>query len=145
MENITLGEIQTIITFIATFITSGGIILAFALKIGKKILDKSLEPFNKRIDEMDKGRKEQHKETLSKISYLEEIVDTNDIDTVRSRIVAFDNLVRLETNQIKRYQYDTIYKDITKWKFYHKKYPELNGEIDAAIENIQESFKKAKF
>lgn len=145
MENVTLGQIQTIITFIATFITSGGIILAFALKIGKKILDKSLEPFNKKIDEMDKNRKEQHNETLSKIKDLEQIVDTNDIDTVRSRIVSFDNLVRLETSQIKRYQYDTIYKDIDKWQKYHKKYPELNGEINAAIENIQEAFRKAKF
>ena len=145
MQNITLGQIQTIFVFIATFITSGGIILAFALKIGKKILDNSLEPFNKKIEEMDKNRKEQHNETLSKIKDLEKIVDTNDIDTVRSRIVAFDNIVRLETSQIKRYQYDTIFKDITKWEIYHKKYPELNGEINAAIENIQEAFKKAKF
>ena len=44
MENITLGQIQAMFVFIATFITSGGVILAFALKIGKKILDNSLEP-----------------------------------------------------------------------------------------------------
>ena len=147
MENITLGEIQTILTFIATFITSGGIILAVALKIGKKILDKSLEPFNKKIDLMDENRKEQHKETLTKIAELERIVDFNDIDTLRNRIVAFDNLCRLDIcfNSIKKYQYDTAYKDVDKWKSYHVKYPSLNGEIDMAIDNINEHYKKAKF
>lgn len=82
-----------------------------------------------------------------KIDKLEKTVDQNDIDTIRSRIVAFDNLVRLDMahNQICRYQYNAIFKDITKWRGYHKKYPELNGEIDAAIDNIEDSFKKAKF
>lgn len=147
MENITLGQLQTIIVFIATFITSGGIIMAFALKIGKKILDKSLEPFNKRIDEMDKLRVEQHDETLERINKLEEIVDQNDIDVVRNRIVAFEQICRLDINNdsIKKYQYDTAYKDIDKWADYHKKYPSLNGEINMAIENINEHYKKAKF
>lgn len=86
-------------------------------------------------------------EISKKIDKLEKIVDQNDIDTIRSRIVAFDNLVRLDIahNQICRYQYNAIFKDITKWKNYHKKYPQLNGEIDAAIDNIEESFKKANF
>ena len=147
MENITLGQLQTIIVFIATFITSGGIIMTFALKIGKKILDKSLEPFNKRIDEMDKLRIEQHDETLERINKLEEIVDQNDIDVVRNRIVAFEQICRLDINNdsIKKYQYDTAYKDITKWEGYHEKYKHLNGEINAAIENINEHYKKAKF
>lgn len=82
-----------------------------------------------------------------KIDNLEKTVDQNDIDTIRSRIVAFDNLVRIDLahNQICRYQYNAIFKDITKWRGYHQKYPELNGEIDAAIDNIEESFKKAIF
>ena len=86
MESITLGQIQTIITFIATFITSGGIILAFALKIGKKILDKSLEPFNKRIDEMDKNRKEQHNETLALIDTLKTEINKNSLNTMKNTI-----------------------------------------------------------
>ena len=147
MENITLGQIQTIVIFIATFITSGSVILAFALKIGKKILDKSLEPYMKKIEEMDKLRVEQHEETMTKINDLEKIVDTNDIDALRNRIVAFDNLCRLDVNNdsIKKYQYDTAYKDVDKWKEYHIKYPSLNGEIDMAIENINEHYKNAKF
>ena len=147
MENITLGQIQTIFVFIATSITSGGIIVAFALKIGKKILDKTLEPFNKKIDELDKGRKEQHEETLKKIAELKLNIDTNDIDTVRNRICAFDNLCRLDTNYdgIKLHQYKTYFKDKDKWEHYHELYPELNGEINVAIENINEHYKKAKF
>ena len=147
MENITLGQLQAFLVFIASFITSGGIIMAFALKIGKKILDKSLEPFNEKIEKMDKLRIEQHKETMTKINDLEKIVDQNDIDALRNRIVAFDNLCRLDTNNdsIKKYQYDTAYKDIDKWADYHDKYPSLNGEINMAIENINEHYKHAKF
>lgn len=142
-----MNNIQEIITNMATIITSGGVILAFALKIGKGILNQSLQPFNDKIDKMDKLRIEQHKETMTKIKDLENIVDYNDIDAVRNRIVAFDQLCRLDVNNdsIKKYQYDTAYKDVTKWKEYHKKYPELNGEIDMAIENINEHYKKAKF
>jgi len=142
-----MENIQEIITNMATIITSGGVILAFALKIGKGILNQSLQPFNDKIDKMDKLRIEQHKETMTKINDLEKIVDQNDIDALRNRIVAFDNLCRLDVNNdsIKKYQYDTAYKDIDKWADYHKKYPSLNGEINIAIENINEHYKKAKF
>ena len=98
-------------------------------------------------EELRTELKEQHIETLTKISDLEKIVDNNDIDVVRNRIVAFENLCRLDANNdtIKKYQYDTAYKDIDKWKEYHKKYPSLNGEIDIAIDNINEHYKSAKF
>lgn len=98
-------------------------------------------------EELRKELKDQHEETLTKIFELEKIVDFNDIDTLRNRIVAFDNLCRLDvcSNNIKKYQYDTAYKDIDKWKSYHIKYPSLNGEIDMAIDNINEHYKKAKF
>ena len=98
-------------------------------------------------EELRTELKEQHKETLSKINDLETIVDKNDIDTIRNRIVAFDNLCRLDENydSIKKYQYDTAYKDIDKWKEYHIKYPALNGEIDIAIDNINEHYRNAKF
>lgn len=86
MESITLGQIKTIITSIATFITSGGIILAFALKIGKEILDNSLEPFNKKIDELDKGRKEQHNETLALIDALKIELNKNSLNTMKNTI-----------------------------------------------------------
>ena len=86
MESVTLGQIQTIFVFIATFITSGGIILAVALKIGKKILDNSLEPFNKRIDEMDENRKEQHIETLSIIDDLKVELKKNSLNTMKNTI-----------------------------------------------------------
>lgn len=147
MENITLNDIQGILIYLATFITSGGIIMTFALKIAKKILSKSLDPFNEIIKEYEEKRIEQHVETLSKIADLEKIVDQNDIDVVRNRIVAFENICRLDTknDSIKKYQYDTAYKDIDKWAEYHKKYSSLNGEINMAIENINEHYKHAKF
>jgi len=98
-------------------------------------------------EELRKELQDQHNETLTKIADLEKITDNNDIDTVRNRIVAFENLCRLDVNYntIKKYQYDTAYKDIDKWREYHIKYPSLNGEIDMAIENINEHYKKAKF
>lgn len=44
MENITLGQLQTTIIFLATFLTSGGVILAFALKIIRGIISKEITP-----------------------------------------------------------------------------------------------------
>jgi len=86
MENITLGQLQTTIIFLATFLTSGGVIVAFALKIGKKILDNSLRPFNDKINEMDKLRINQHNETLTKISKLKEELDKNSLNTMKNTI-----------------------------------------------------------
>ena len=54
MEHITLGHIQQIIVFLATFLTSGGIILSFALKSVNKVIKRQLEPIvedNKKIHE----------------------------------------------------------------------------------------------
>lgn len=98
-------------------------------------------------DAIRKELQEQHNETLTKIADLEKRVDDVDIAVVRNRIVAFDQLCRLDTNNdsIKKYQYDVAYKDIDIWADYHKKYPSLNGEINMAIENINEHYKNAKF
>lgn len=133
MESIIIAVIQvvgTIAVAIFTYLTNHKI---------QKISDVK--------EELRTELKEQHKETLTKINDLEVIVDQNDIDTVRSRIVAFENLCRLNKDhkQIKKHQFDTIFKDIDKWKQYHVKYPYLNGEIDVAIENIKEDYKEAIF
>lgn len=84
-------------------------------------------------------------DTLKKdINDLTTIVDKNDIDALRSRILADDMLVR-NGGKITLYQYQSMFKDINKWKMYHEKYPELNGMINMAIENIEEAYKKEKF
>ena len=147
MENITLGNISDILKFVATFITSSGVVCGLALAIGNKILKNALEPFNKRIDETIENNNKNHNETKAQVEELKRIVDFNDIDAVRNRIVAFENLCRLDVNNdsIKLHQYKTYYKDEDKWAMYHKKYPELNGEINTAIESINEHYKKAKF
>ena len=113
----------------------------------KKELENQLKPFNERMDKIDKDRKEQHEETMEQIAKLDKKVDNNDIDVVRGRIVAFEQLCRLDVNNdnIKLHQYKTYYKDEDKWAWYHKSYPELNGEINSAIESINEHYKKAKF
>lgn len=59
MENITLGQIQTGIIFLATFLTSGGVILAFALKIIKRIINKQITPL---CEKMQKDIKLMHDE-----------------------------------------------------------------------------------
>ena len=87
------------------------------------------------------------KELLAKMETLEKTIDKNDIDAVRNRISAFDQLCRLDVkhNSIQMHQYNTAFKDIDKWKIYHKKYPKLNGEIDVAISNIKDNYKMANF
>lgn len=50
MENLTLGELAYAIGFIATLLTSGGVIVKFALKRVRKIIDEALKPTNDKID-----------------------------------------------------------------------------------------------
>lgn len=77
MEDITIGALKVLLVNIASFITAGGIIGAFALKVGKKVLDSSLKPFNEKIIEMEKARIEQHSETLNKINDVQLYTDKN--------------------------------------------------------------------
>ena len=60
--------------------------MGLALKIGKSILNKSLEPFNKKIEELDKERKEQHNETLALIDTLKEELNKNSLNTMKNTI-----------------------------------------------------------
>ena len=50
MEHLTLGELAYAIGFIATLLTSGGVIVKFALKNVGKIVQKELEPIKAALD-----------------------------------------------------------------------------------------------
>ena len=143
MKDIVIVTIQELTTLFGVIIPS---ILTYLTNKKIKTLDNVKNYFE---DKMESNRHEdiaRHQETLDKLEELTEIVDWNDIDTVRNRIVAFDNLCRLDKNfkSIKEYQYKTYFKDEDKWTSYHNKYPELNGEINLAIENIREHYRKFK-
>lgn len=86
MESITLGDINAFLTLFASILTAGAIICGFALKVGKGVLSKELAPFNKRIDEMDKARTEQHEETKKEINKLKEELHTNSLNTMKNTI-----------------------------------------------------------
>ena len=58
MENVTIGQISNFIITFAAVLTAGGVICKLAFKSGKKILDRALEPFDKRIDKIEKTNKE---------------------------------------------------------------------------------------
>lgn len=52
MENITLGQISTILAFIVGLISS----LVYLSKVLKKVVEKALEPINNNIKELDIGQ-----------------------------------------------------------------------------------------
>ena len=169
MENITIGDINHLLTFIATLIGSITAIATVFYKLNNRRvakqqeafrkefqqeLQRQLEPFDKRIDETIENNnknyneiKAQVKELKIQVDELTTITDNNDIDTIRRSISAFDNMCRADTNNdnIPKHFYVTAFKDINKWADYHVKYPNLNGEMNAAIENIKEHYKTAKF
>lgn len=63
IEDLTLGNIQSTIQFIASIITGGSIVCGFALMIGKKILKNMVvDPFNRRIDEMKENNNNRFKD-----------------------------------------------------------------------------------
>ena len=86
MENITIGDMQHIIVNFASIITAGGIVCGFAMKIGKRILKNSLEPFNKRMDEMEKARIDQHEETKRELYMVKKELDKNSLNTMKNTI-----------------------------------------------------------
>lgn len=133
---VSIPVLSTIVPSILTYLTNRKI----------KTLDTVKKDFETKMEANKQEDIARHQETLDKLAELSETVDWNDIDTVRNRIVAFDNLCRLDKKftSIKEYQYKTYFKDEDKWKMYHEKYPELNGEINMAIENIREHYKKYK-
>lgn len=85
-----------------------------------------------------------NKSVNDKLEKLEHKVDDNDIDAVRSRILANEALIR-KGEHLKRYQYISLFKDIDKWNAYHLIRPELNGLLKMAIQNIEEAYKNEKF
>lgn len=91
--------------------------------------------------------KKELKEVKKDIEQLQIKADERDIATLRNRISNFENLVRLDVNkdQLKKHQYVTAFKDIDRWNEYHVKYTSLNGELKLAIQNIEYSYKIAKF
>lgn len=85
-----------------------------------------------------------NKTTNDKLDKLEQIVDCNDIDTVRSRIIANDKLL-CSGEVFSQDQWNSLYKDIEKWDKYHEKYPDLNGIIKITIEHIEECYKEQHY
>lgn len=73
MENITLGQILGALTFIVSFITA----LGFLSNVLKKQVDKTLQPINDSIKELDIG---QCKNYL--VRFLADIEQDNEIDQV---------------------------------------------------------------
>ena len=84
--NITIGPIQVFLVNFASIITAGGVICGVALKVGKGILNKELDPFNKRMDTMEKARVEQHEETKREINKIKEELDKNSLHTMKNTI-----------------------------------------------------------
>lgn len=84
-----------------------------------------------------------HGDLDKKLDDLQKTVDSNDIDVVRNRIIANEGMLK-GGMKFERHQWESLYKDIDKWNNYHEKYPDLNGIIKVAIENIDEFYKKQK-
>lgn len=59
MGNITISQIGNFLITFASVLSAGVVLGKFAMNSAKKLLDKSLEPFNKRINELSEEHKKQ--------------------------------------------------------------------------------------
>ena len=123
-----LNSIKDNLDLIASIIVSGGVVAGFALKVGKKILDKSLKPFNDKIDKLEENRKEQHEETLSKIDDVKLYTDKNFL----VRFLA-DIEMGNKVDEVEKERFYEVYKD----------YKELGGNsyIQHKVEKLQKEGK----
>ena len=73
--------------------------------------------------------------------------DMRDIRTLRGRIANFGLLVRKDGNldTLDKSQYIAYFKDRDKWVEYHKTYTDLNGELQATMEFVDDAYKRATF
>lgn len=79
MENITLGQIQTTIIFFATFLTSGGVIVAVASKILKNMIVKQITPLcNSMQNQISKIQEDNNK--------IHEELKRNSLNTMKNTI-----------------------------------------------------------
>jgi hypothetical protein len=119
---------KPIVQDVASMIIAGGVICGFALKIGKQILDKTLKPFNDRMDTMDKTREEQHQDTIQQINNVQLYSDKN-------------FLVRFLADIEQDNQIDEVEKE----RFYevYKNYKDLGGNsyIQHKVEKLQKEGK----
>ena len=123
-----LEQIKDNLGLIASIITSSGVIGGALLYIGKKILNKTLKPFKKQMDDMEKDRKDQHNETLQKIDDVMLYTDKN-------------FLVRFLADIEQGNKIDEVEKE----RFYevYKNYRELGGNsyIAHKVEKLQKENK----
>lgn len=102
MENITLGQIATILTFLASFIGS----VVYLSNVIKKQVNKTLEPINNNIKELDVS---QCKNFL--VRFLADIEQENPIDEVEKQ---------------RAYEiYDHYTNDLKQNSYIHKRWQEL--------------------
>ena len=147
-----VSEISGIIVLVASTLTTVLTLVEKSQKIKAKPLSKFFRgDLDKKIDELAENQKElnntmeiNHKDLRNKISEVRKKVDMNDIDTIRTRILDSESLLR-KGEQFTKTQWESLYKDIQKWNNYHKDYKDLNGFLKVAIENIDEMYKNAVY
>lgn len=90
MGGITIDQIIEFVKSFGGFLTAGGVIAAFAVKYGKKILRKilkeELKPFEDRMDQMEKDRNKQHQETNNVIAEMQIELKKNSLNTMKNTI-----------------------------------------------------------
>lgn len=91
--------------------------------------------------------KQELKDMRKEIAEVKKEGDMRDIRTLRGRIANFGLLVRKDENldTLDRSQYIAYFKDRDKWVEYHKTYTDLNGELQATIEFVDDAYKRATF
>ena len=128
MKNITLEDIYNFVIVLGAFLGAGSIIVKVALKSGKKVLDKTLDPFMKRIDKMDELRIKQHEETKEEIKQVQLYSDKNFLVRFLADIEQ-GNVV----DEVEKERFYEVYKD----------YKDLGGNsyISHKVEKLQKEGK----
>ena len=104
MENITIGQISAILTFLVTFIGA----IVYLSNLLKKLLDKAFFPINKKIDDLDIS---QCKNFL--VRFLADVEQNNELDEVEKE---------------RAYEiYDHYTNDLKQNSYIHKRWGELMG------------------
>lgn len=119
-------------------------LIASILMIFVEITPIKINPISCLISRLNKPTLDKIGEIEDKLHELEKQGDERDIGNIRARILANESLLR-KGEHFKRYQYESLYKDIDRWNWYHEKYKDLNGLLKSAIKYIDECYENEVF
>ena len=128
LNSITLEDLVKFVITLGSFISAGLLIKKTATDKVETILDDKLQPFDNKMDDMEKARIKQHEETIKKVNQVQLYSDKNFLVRFLADVEQGNKI-----DEVEKERFYEVYKD----------YRELGGNsyIQHKVEKLQKEGK----